>query len=229
MTRMPTVIIATLLARSASPQAGDSAQQTTPLELLRAVPSEQARRLDDYNAVFLQRVGYFATRYRIVAVDASGLSTANEVVIRPFDDVAPIVLTREFVNPLGGILFWRGRYRNAPALDATLVVVGWGTDEAGKLVSSTTYGFVPPAVFHSVDVGLFDVDRQYTYELKPLQYTPKYAVVLELPPDRPLPPIDTIGQEPPYMSEEARLALDRYQRAMDALPREDKRVLAEIQ
>ncbi|HET8699778.1 MAG TPA: hypothetical protein VFO94_20000, partial [Gammaproteobacteria bacterium] len=61
-----------------------------PNELLQAVDSAKALRLEEYNSVFLKEALYFAARHRIVTANAALLLTASEITVTPFDD-APVI------------------------------------------------------------------------------------------------------------------------------------------
>jgi hypothetical protein len=225
----PTFIVlaaAAMLSACEPPQGDTTEESVTALELLSDVPSDLARRLEQYNAVFLQRAGYFATRHRIVAVDTDALGTAEKVVIRPFADVQPTILTRNRVHAIGGLTFWNGQQDESS--DTTLVMEAWAVEPTGLVNKAVTSAGTLATDFRSLQGAVFDRRDGTAYEIKPLQFTPKYSVVLDIGRDLPLIPIDTVGQNPPYVTQQARLTYRRYMEAMDALPSEDgKLVLAE--
>jgi len=128
-------------------------------ELLRPVDAARSLRLEEYNSTFLKEQTYFGSRCRIVEVNASLLSQAQEITVTPFGDVDSIELL-----PLPGTprrngedhIFWSGRYANDPlyevlgaGVSVTIAAHSWDLEPSGDAVisSQNRFEFSPLCTF----------------------------------------------------------------------------------
>ena len=201
------------------------AQQTR--ELLQPVDTARSLRLEEYNSAFLRDATYFASRYRIVAVDPRLLSQAQEITVTPFDDVEPIQLVPVSGTPrrLGeNHIYWTGSYKQFAPFEAlgirvvtvTIAANAWDVGPSGDAAISSAFN---PRSFYSVD-AVFDVPGGSRYVLQALRYTPKYSAIYEIPRDTLIPVrIDIMPGDPPPSAEE-RASFERYRRFVEARPDE---------
>jgi hypothetical protein len=213
-----------------------------PNELLQAVDSAKALRLEEYNSVFLKEALYFAARHRIVTANAALLLTASEITVTPFDDAPVINLIalpgspeREFHDQH---VFWRGRYREYP-LDifgpngppppsATIASHAWDLTASGEQIKQLDS--LEKHAFYSVSAVFEPPGAASRYILMPLKYTPRYSVIFEIRRDTVIPVrTDVTSPEDAKLSAEERAVADRYREFLNGLPKEtDKVVLGDV-
>lgn len=165
-------------------------------ELLRPVDAYKAGRLIEYNSSSFQAEIYSAKRFRIVIPEVSLLLKDEDFTFTPFDDVAPIHLTRENVLRWEDSVAWNARMDidvprevRAAGLRPTVLLsmMAWDTDKLGNAISSSEARQkqleTVKHAFYSVRAELeLAPDRRYM--LVPLKYTPKYAVIYEIDPEK---------------------------------------------
>jgi hypothetical protein len=117
-------------------------------EMIRPIGPDHARRLEEYNSIFLQEVLYSAARYRIVAVNADLMLQEEPITITPFEDAEPIVVTPERVRRTDHAVNWHGRIQVDPSLEtswkkyyAFMSMNWWDVNELGNAESSRTNTF----------------------------------------------------------------------------------------
>ena len=101
---------------------GELAAQAQPAELLQGVSDDQARRLEEYNRVFLQETLYSAGRHRIVSIDTQLLLHDDAITMTPFPDVPPLLVTAERIHRTDTYVNWFARIH---VDDATLEPLGF--------------------------------------------------------------------------------------------------------
>lgn len=204
-------------------------------EVLLALASAHAQQLEEYNAVFLQEQTYFASRHRVVKVDADALLSETDISFTPFDDVEPIdLIPTRLARQWDGYVAWRGRYADDRlfelsggefGLSVTFSMHPWHVDESGTAVNydPDNNGFF--SVF-----AVLDVPDRPKYVLQPLRYTPQYSVVYEIPRDAVIPfTIDRQPGEPDRTTDEERAVAARYRAFIESLPDEtDKKVVGDV-
>lgn len=131
-------------------------------ELLQAVNEAKARQLIQYNSPWLQAELYFAKRSRIVTVNASLLLTDDDFTVTPFDDIAPLHVTKGNVQRYEEAFSWVGwiiadlpeAVRAAGVRQAiNLYGLAWDTDEFGRASESSEnrFQFSPQWTFDFFD------------------------------------------------------------------------------
>jgi hypothetical protein len=121
-------------------------------EMIRPIGPDQARRLEEYNSIFLQEVLYSAARYRIVAVNANLMLQEEPITITPFEDMEPIVVTPERVRRTDYAVNWLGRIQVDPRFEtswkkyyASISMNWWDVNDLGnaELSGANTFKFSP--------------------------------------------------------------------------------------
>lgn len=146
MTMQTAVSVAALLMFSGAAYAQESR------ELVRSLDDARSQRLEEYNSTFLRGETYFASRHRIVELNAALLSQAREITFTPFEDVEPIALV-----PVRGTprrtgeehIFWTGIYKpfalletlGGPQVSVTIAANAWDLDPSGAAVISSQNRF----------------------------------------------------------------------------------------